>query len=69
MLYWEGEVNNTALLTILSPWKDYVFKKRANSPGVSAANWVGMVSALVTAQDGHSCTLNNKDKLEIKYTC
>jgi hypothetical protein len=65
MLYWEGEVNNTALLTKLSPWKDYDFKKRANSPNVSAANWVGIsgVRSLVTGQDGHRaacCTLNKQ---------
>jgi hypothetical protein len=67
------EVNNTALLTKLSPWKDYDFKKRANS---RAANWVGGVRALITAQDGHRaacCTLNKQQrgrgKMEIKCTC
>jgi hypothetical protein len=30
ILYWEGEVNNTALLTKFPPWKDYDLKKMVN---------------------------------------
>jgi hypothetical protein len=66
MLYWEGEVNSTALLTKLSPWKDYDFENInghiteivLTSSGVSAGNGIWGRS-LVTAQDGHSrCELH-----------